>query len=120
MLIKYLNYLFSFIAFLFFCQHGNAQSGAYKSTQEKKVRILPFPDFGYAPETRWYVGGVALFAVRFFDDTLSRKSNFKAEINFTQNHQFVGTLKHEAYLKDNSYAIIGENTFYYYPEFYWG
>jgi outer membrane protein assembly factor BamA len=87
---------------------------------EKKIRILPFPDLGYSPETRWYVGAVALFTVRFYDDTLTRKSNFKTEIIATQNKQVVGTLKHEIYLHNNSYQFTGSNTYYNYPEYFWG
>jgi outer membrane protein assembly factor BamA len=93
---------------------------ASPDSTEKKIRILPFPDLGYAPETRWYVGAVALFTVKFYNDTLSRKSNFKIEVIATQNKQFVATLRHEIYFRGNSYQLKGENTYYNYPEYFWG
>ena len=51
--------------------------------KQKRVSVLPFPNVGYAPETNWYFGGVALVTARLFGDSLTRKSTFKGEANAT-------------------------------------
>jgi outer membrane protein assembly factor BamA len=95
-------------------------ASANDTLRTKRFSILPFPNLGYSPETRWYAGGVALVTVRLYSDTFTRKSTFKAEVNVTQNKQLIGTLEHNVYFLHNAYNATGRNQFFKYPEYYWG
>lgn len=90
------------------------------STRIKKVKIFPLPAFGYAPETRWYVGAVGLFSIRFTDDTLIKPSTFEAEFNYTQNKQVIITADFEMRFPKRDYLLLGENGYFKFPENYWG
>lgn len=93
---------------------------ASDTTRVKKVRIYPFPAIGYAPETRWYFGGVVLFNMRFNRDTLLRTSTFETEINFTQNKQLIISAGFDLQFFKNKFRWIGDNGYYKFPEDYWG
>jgi len=86
----------------------------------KVLKIIPFPNLGYSPETRWYIGGVALFNIDRFHDSITRVSNIKPEINFTQNKQVILSLNFNLYSKSNNWVVYGENSFSKFPENYWG
>jgi len=90
------------------------------SIRTKKVKIFPLPAFGYAPETRWYVGAVGLFSIRFTDDTLIKPSTFEAEFNYTQNKQVIITADFEMRFPKRDYLLLGENGYFKFPENYWG
>jgi outer membrane protein assembly factor BamA len=90
------------------------------STRTKKVKIFPLPAFGYAPETRWYIGAVGLFNIRFTDDTLVKPSTFEAEFNYTQNKQVIITADFEMRFPKRNYLLLGENGYFKFPENYWG
>ncbi len=103
---------------LFFSLRINAADA--DSTLSKKIRIYPFPSFGYAPETRWYFGGVVLFNMRLNKDTTSQTSTFKTEVNFTQNKQVVITANFDLQLSKSKYRLLGDNGYFKFPENYWG
>jgi outer membrane protein assembly factor BamA len=90
------------------------------SIHQRKIKILPFPDIGYAPETRWYVGGVALFTYKIYKDTITRTTNFKIEFNYTQNKQSILSSHYNIFLRGDSYYFFGDNSFQKFPENFWG
>lgn len=90
------------------------------SVKKHRLKVLPVPEIGYAPETRWYVGGVALFTFKAFEDTLTRTTNFKLEFNYTQNNQSILGSDYNIFLKENKYYFFGENSFQRFPENFWG
>lgn len=90
------------------------------TTRIKRVKIFPLPAIGYSPETRWYVGAVGLFNIRFDNDTASKPSTFEAEFNYTQNKQVIVTADFEMRFRGSDYLLIGENGFFRFPESYWG
>lgn len=59
------------------------------SMKVKKVKVLPVPAFGYSPETKTYIGAVALFTFNFYNDSITRLSNAKVEFNYTWNKQAI-------------------------------
>jgi len=94
--------------------------GEEDTVSVKKIKIYPFPAVGYAPETRWYFGGVALFNMRFSNDSSAQTSTFETEINFTQNKQFILTANFDLQFFKNKFRVIGDNGYYKFPEDYWG
>ena len=108
------------IIFILFLLPGFAFADNGDSTRTKKVKIFPLPAFGYAPETRWYVGAVGLFNIRFTDDTLIKPSTFEAEFNYTQNKQIIVTADFELRFPKRNYLLLGENGYFKFPENYWG
>ncbi len=88
------------------------------SATVKRFRIFPLPAIGYAPETRWYFGAVALMNLRL--DSLHKKtSNVELEFNYTQNKQFIYTENHELRIKEGRLLLYGSNGYYRFPEYYW-
>jgi hypothetical protein len=87
-----------------------------------RLRIIPFPNFGYAPETRFYTGAVALFTKRLSTglDTITRISNFKIEVNYTQNKQLIIGSNWSFFTSGNGYFIPGEISYNKFPENFWG
>ena len=67
----------------------NKESGSTKVKKDRKIKVLPVPAFGYSPETRAYVGAVALFTLDLYKDSLTRTSNAKVEFNYTWNKQSI-------------------------------
>lgn len=95
-------------------------AGDEDSVSFKKVKIYPFPAVGYAPETRWYFGGVALFNMRFSNDSTAQTSTFETEINFTQNKQLILTANFDLQISKGKFRVLGENGYFKFPEDYWG
>jgi outer membrane protein assembly factor BamA len=86
----------------------------------RKLGVLPVPTFGYAPETRWYAGAVALFTLRHWADSLTRTSTAKAELSFTQNRQFVSEVGCNIFSRQERYNVEGVVGWRRFPEFWWG
>jgi outer membrane protein assembly factor BamA len=100
-----------------FALPGNAE---IDSTKIRKIGVLPLPTFGYAPETRAYVGAVALFTLRFYPDSDTRTSNAKTEISFTQNKQKVISAGWNWFSFRDRYYFSGEASFNKFPEDFFG
>jgi outer membrane protein assembly factor BamA len=100
---------------LLFCKSLFAQQ-----EERKNFKIIPFPALGYSPETRWYIGGVVLCNVHFYNDTVTRLSTFKPELNFTQNKQRILTFNYTFFTENNRIVLLGQNSFSKFPENYWG
>jgi hypothetical protein len=91
------------------------------SARLRRVGVLPVPAFGYAPETRAYVGAVVLLTLRLYPgDTLTRTSNAKAEVNFTQNRQRIFAADWTLLFRREHYLSQGAVSFQRFPELYWG
>lgn len=86
----------------------------------KKVKILPVPAFGYSPETRTYLGAVALFTFNMYNDSITRISNAKIEFNYTQNKQFILESDWNYFFKDEKWFTKGKIHYSKYPDFYYG
>ena len=86
---------------VFLLSSFNVQAGDEDTLSFKRIKIYPFPAVGYAPETRWYFGGVALFNMRFSNDSAAQTSTFETEVNFTQNKQLILTANFDLQFSQN-------------------
>jgi outer membrane protein assembly factor BamA len=91
-----------------------------RDTTAARLNVIPFPNLGYSPETRWFFGGVALFNYRMYNDSVTRNTTFKVELNFTQNKQIIFSTEHNIFLQRNRYWITGDNSYSKFPESFWG
>lgn len=98
----------------------SAQADSTQRRPPRKLGILPVPTFGYAPETRWYVGAVALFTLRHWADSTTRTSTAKAELSFTQNKQFVTEAGCNIFSRGERYNVEGVVGWRHFPEYWWG
>ena len=87
---------------------------------EQKVKILPFPVFGYSPETRTYVGAVTLFTINLYNDSITRTSNTKFEINYSQNKQVIIESNWNYFFREEKWFTKGQIHYSKYPDFYYG
>lgn len=88
--------------------------------EPKSVKILPVPAFGYSPETSTYLGGVALFSLDFYHDSITRTSTAKFEINYTWNKQIILESGWSYYFKDEKWFTQGRLHYSKYPDYYYG
>ncbi|WP_426058451.1 BamA/TamA family outer membrane protein [Hymenobacter sp. B1770] len=103
-------------------QNGRAQTATpADSGRVRRVGVLPVPTFGYTPETKGYLGAVALFTLRLYpDDTLTRTSNAKLEANFTQNRQRILATEWTFFSRQECYLTQGAVSLQRFPELFWG
>lgn len=90
------------------------------SLKTKKVKILPVPAFGYSPETRSYLGAVALFTFNLYKDSLTRISNAKLEFNYTQNKQLIVETAWNYFFKQEKWFTKGQFHYSKFPDLYYG
>jgi hypothetical protein len=95
-------------------------SFAQDSLRTKKVKILPVPTIGYTPETKTYVGAVALFTLNFYQDATTRTSNAKIEINYTWNRQLIVETQWNYFFREEKWFTRGLIHFSKYPDLYYG
>lgn len=86
----------------------------------KKVKILPVPTIGYSPETKTYIGVVSLFTFNLYNDTVTRTSNAKVEINYTWNKQLILDSEWNYFFKDEKWFTKGKMSYSNYPDYYYG
>jgi outer membrane protein assembly factor BamA len=86
----------------------------------KKVKILPVPTIGYSPETKTYIGVVSLFTFNLYNDTITRTSNAKVEINYTWNKQLILETEWNYFFKDEKWFTKGKMSYSSYPDYYYG
>ena len=86
----------------------------------KKVKILPVPTIGYSPETKTYIGVVSLFTFNLYNDTVTRTSNAKVEINYTWNKQLILETEWNYFFKDEKWFTKGKMSYSSYPDYYYG
>ena len=95
-------------------------TNAADSTKVRKVKILPVPAFGYAPETRYYVGAVSLFTIDAYQDSLTRKSTAKVEFNYTWNKQIILESEINYFFKEEKWFLGSTMHYSKYPDRYYG
>ncbi len=93
---------------------------AQDSAKVKKVKILPVPAFGYSPETRTYIGAVTLFTFNLYNDSNTRTSNAKFEINYTWNKQIIIESGWNYFFNNEKYFTKGLLHYSKYPDQYYG
>lgn len=86
----------------------------------KKIKILPVPAFGYSPETRTYIGAVALFTIDLYQDSITRSSNAKIEFNYTWNKQSILEGEWHYFFKEEKWYTHGLLHYSDYPDLYYG
>lgn len=107
-----------------YAQAGDSTRVAAETRSSKpprRVRVLPVPAFGYEPETRFYLGAVALVTWHPTPgDTTTRPANAKVEVNITQNRQLILTSDWTAFTPHERYLTQGTVSYLRFPEDYWG
>lgn len=73
------------------------------------------PTFGVEPETRLYVGAVALMTYQFKDQRLS---NAQVEFTYTLNKQSIGEIEYDLF-PSTHLAMKGKWSFKDFPDLYW-
>jgi outer membrane protein assembly factor BamA len=107
------------VAFILFVpRHVIGQDTIVK--KGKKFSVLPLPSFGYSPETKTYVGAVALFTLNLYDDSLTRTSNAKTEFVYTWNRQAIMDIGWEYFFKEEDWFTKGLLHFSDYPDLFYG
>lgn len=98
------------------CFNGHTQD----SIPKKRIKVLPVPAFGYAPETKTYVGAVCLFTLNLYRDTLTRSSNAKVEFNYTWRKQVIAETEWNYFFKEEKWFTYGSVHYSKYPDTYFG
>lgn len=98
------------LCFVFFSTYG----------KDKKVTVLPVPAFGYTPETGTYIGAVSLFTFNFYNDSATRTSNAKIEINYTWRKQIIVETEWNYFFKKEKWFTKGHIHFSQFPDRYYG
>lgn len=93
---------------------------AQDSTDYKRLKVLPLPAFGYAPETSGSIGAVCLFTFNMYNDSNTRLSNAKIEFNYTLNRQIIFENVWSYFFKDEKWFTDGIVHYSIYPDFYFG
>ena len=104
---------------IFFVCCLGINSWSQDSTITRKVGILPVPAFGYSPETKTYVGAVALFTIDLYSDR-TRSSNAKVEFNYTWNKQSILETEWNYFFKEEKWFTNGLIHLSKYPDRYYG
>lgn len=91
-----------------------------KDGQHKSIKILPVPALGYTPETRTYIGEVSLFTLDFNNDSLTRTSNAKVELNYTWNKQIIAETEWTYFFKQEKWLSKGRLHISKFPDRYYG
>lgn len=90
------------------------------TTYYKRVKILPFPSFGYSPETSGSIGAGCLFSFNMHNDTNTRLSNAKIKFIYTLNKQFIIENVWNYFFKDEKWFTDGIVHYSIYPDYYYG
>lgn len=119
------NYLYLILFFLLFKSFGlnrlNAQeipeTSAFRT--EKRLKVIPLPFAGYAPETRFLGGAVVVASMRLGKDTTVASSLAELNFTYTQNSQLITEAKWYLNLS-RFYVVKGFASFARFPDKYWG
>jgi len=93
---------------------------AQDTLKVRKVKVLPVPAFGYAPETRYYVGAVSLFTMDFYNRPDTRKSTGKVEFNYTWNRQVILEGELNYFFREEKWFTSSSAHYSKYPDQYFG
>ncbi|MDO7874760.1 BamA/TamA family outer membrane protein [Hymenobacter sp. ASUV-10] len=91
---------------------------ASDSPQVRRVRVLPVPTVGYAPETSTFGGVVALFTLHLHPT--ARVSNAKIKATYTARRQSILELGWNYFFKDERAFSRGTVQLSRYPDLYYG
>lgn len=89
------------------------------STGFRKKSFLPVPAFGYSPETKTYLGAVLLVTL-IREDTLTRSSNAKFEVNYTWRKQLIAEMQWNHFTYREQWFTSGIIHYSRYPDKYYG
>lgn len=92
---------------------------AQDSTGFRKKTFLPVPAFGYSPETKTYIGAVLMVNL-IREDSLTRSSNAKFEVNYTWRKQFISEFQWNHFTYREKWFTNGILHFSRYPDKYFG
>jgi len=95
-------------------------SGKLDSSKDRRLRLIPSPAFGLEPETGFFFGALVLFTLRLYDDSVTRTSNGKFEIDYTQKNQILIESEWNLMFKEDKYILNGENSYKKFPDFFYG
>lgn len=90
------------------------------SGQARRIKILPVPTIGYEPETKTYVGAVALFTLDLYQDSLTRISNTSLELTYTFRNQLIAEADWNYFFREEKWNSTGILHFSKYPDYYYG
>jgi len=93
---------------------------AQDTIQTKKIKILPVPAIGYSPETKTYIGAVTLFTLNLYNDSCTRTSNAKLELNYTWNKQLILESDWNYFFREEKWFTRGRIHYSKYPDLYYG
>jgi len=93
---------------------------ASDTIKSEKIKVLPVPAFGYSPETRTYIGAVALFTVDLYRDSVTRSSNAKLEFNYSWNKQVIFDSEWNYFFREEKWFTKGRFHYSKYPDYYYG
>ena len=96
------------------------QATSQDTTDYKRLKVLPFPSFGYTPETSGSIGAGCLFSFNMHNDTNTRLSNAKIKFIYTLNKQLIIENIWSYFLKDEAWFTDGIIHYSIYPDFYYG
>lgn len=108
------------LIFIILISSSWAAIGQQDTSSHKKIKILPVPAFGYSPETKTYIGAVALFTLDLFNDSLTRTSNAKIEFNYTWRKQIISEIQWNYFTKHEKWFTQGLLHYSKYPDYYYG
>jgi len=101
---------------IFLCSHALSQD----TTDYKRLKVLPFPSFGYAPETSGSIGAGCLFSFNMYNDTNTRLSNAKIKFIYTLNRQLIIENVWSYFFRDEKWFTDGLVHYSIYPDYYFG
>ncbi len=90
------------------------------SKKPKRLKVLPVPTFGYAPETRFYAGAVTLFTYNMLRDTNTYTLNAKVEFQYTVRKQVIMETEWNYFSKGEKWFSKGRFNVSKFPDYYFG
>ncbi|MCD6346770.1 MAG: BamA/TamA family outer membrane protein [Bacteroidales bacterium] len=85
-----------------------------------KLSILPSPSLSYRPETSWSMGAAIITTYNPNPDKALNISTAQLDLVYTLHKQFIADLDYSVYFNDDQWIASGSNSYYDYPEYYYG
>lgn len=112
--------LICLLAFILIHPQFTRAQDSTRVKKDRKVKLLPLPLIGSAPETRLYFGAALLSTLDFYRDSVTRISNANLEFDYTLNKQILLTFDGFYNTRGNRFLITADDALLKFPEFYWG
>ena len=87
---------------------------------KSRISFLPVPTIGYSPETKTYIGAVCQLGFKTRNDSTTRISSSKVELQFTQNKQVVSEWNGNIYTPGEKWYITFNFHGSRFPDYWWG